>query len=120
MSLTVAVQMDHIAELNIAGDSTFALMLEAQARGATLLHYQVKSLARRDGKVTATAEPVTVRDETGDHFTLGSPERVTLNDVDVVLMRHDPPFDMDYITATHLLGGFDLFRHGQQRFGHRA
>ena len=103
MSLTVAVQMDHIAELNIAGDSTFALMLEAQARGATLLHYQVKSLARRDGKVTAAAEPVTVRDETGDHFTLGSPERVVLNDVDVVLMRQDPPFDMDYITATHLL-----------------
>ncbi len=103
MSLTVAVQMDHIADLNIEGDSTFALMLEAQARGATLLHYQVASLARRGDKVTATAEPVSVRDQRGDHYTLGAPERVTLNDVDVILMRQDPPFDMDYITATHLL-----------------
>ena len=103
MPLTVAVQMDHIAGINIAGDSTFALMLEAQARGHTLLHYHVRDLAQRGRDVFVTAEPVTVRDEPGNHFTLGERVRINLSDADVVLMRQDPPFDMDYITATHIL-----------------
>ena len=103
MSLTVAVQMDPIENVNIAGDSTFALMLEAQARGHRLLHYHHATLALRDGRLTARGEPVEVRDVTGDHFTLGGTRPIVLNDVDVVLMRQDPPFNMDYITATHML-----------------
>ena len=103
MSLTVAVQMDHIASINIAGDSTFALMLEAQARGHKLLHYHVRDLAQRGSDVFVTAEPVEVRDEKGNHFTLGERARMRLDEADVVLMRQDPPFDMDYITATHIL-----------------
>ncbi len=103
MSLQVAVQMDHIAAINIAGDSTFALLLEAQARGHTLFHYTPDRLAMRDGKVFATIEPLEVRDEAGAHFTLGEKRRVSMTDLDVVLMRQDPPFDLAYITATHLL-----------------
>ena len=103
-SLTVAVQMDPIAGINIAGDSTFALMLSAQARGHRLFHYPADALTWGDGRLTARAEPVTVRRVAGDHFTLG--EAVTLDlgaQADVVLMRQDPPFDLGYITATHLL-----------------
>jgi glutathione synthase len=103
MSLTVAVQMDPIQKVRIAGDSTFALLLEAQARGHTLLHYTPDRLSMRDGRVTATVEPLQVRDVEGDHYTLGAPERIDLAGVDIVLMRQDPPFDMAYITATHLL-----------------
>src|SRR5215212_2701353 len=103
MTLTVAVQMDPIQHIKIAGDSTFALLLEAQARGHTLLHYAPDRLSFRDGRVTAVAEPLRVQDVEGSHATLGSPERVDLASVDVVLMRQDPPFDMAYITATHLL-----------------
>ena len=103
MSLNVAVQMDPIDRINIAGDSTFAMLLEAQARGHTLAYYTTDRLAMRDGNVFATVEPLQVRDVKGDHFTLGAPERVALETFDVILMRQDPPFDMNYVTATHLL-----------------
>ena len=104
MSLSVAVQMDPIAGINIAGDSTFALMLSAHARGHRLFHYQAGALNYAAGRVWARAEPVTVRRVDGDHFTLGEPIDLDLGeDVDVVLMRQDPPFDLGYITATHLL-----------------
>ena len=103
-SLRVAVQMDPIASINIDGDSTFALMLEAQARGHALWHYHVRDLALTGGRVVAHAQPVTVRRVKGDHFTLGAPVELDLGaEVDVVLMRQDPPFDMAYITATHIL-----------------
>ena len=115
MSLRVAVQMDPLPSLNIAGDSTFALMLSAQARGHALWHYDVGTLAWESddsagGRVTAWAAPVTVqRPESltrtpGDHFTLGAYARLDLaRDIDVVLMRQDPPFDLGYITGAHLL-----------------
>ncbi|HEU0044068.1 glutathione synthase [Sphingomonas sp.] len=104
MPLTVAVQMDPIAGIAIAGDSTFALMLVAQARGHRLFHYQAEALNYAAGRVWARAEPVTVRPVQGDHFTLGDPIDLDLGaDADVVLMRQDPPFDLGYITATHLL-----------------
>ena len=103
MALKVAVQMDHIASIKIAGDSTFALLLEAQARGHALYHYTVDRMAMRDGQVFATVEPLTVRDVAGDHYSLGAPKRVDLAEMDVVLMRQDPPFDLAYITATHML-----------------
>ncbi|MFG1350562.1 glutathione synthase [Xanthobacter autotrophicus] len=103
MALKVAVQMDHIANINIAGDSTFALLLEAQARGHALFHYTPDRMAMRDGAVFATIEPLEVKDEAGAHFALGEKRRVPLDAMDVVLMRQDPPFDMAYVTATHLL-----------------
>ena len=103
MSLQVAVQMDHIASIRVAGDSTFALLLEAQARGHRLWHYTPDRLALRDGRVFAGVETLEVRDVPGDHFTLGAVERVDLSRFDVVLLRQDPPFDMSYITSTHLL-----------------
>jgi glutathione synthase len=101
--LKVAVQMDPIASINIDGDSTFAMMLEAQARGHALWHYHPRDLALLGGRVIAHAQPVEVRRVKGDHFTLGAPEELDLAAVDVVLMRQDPPFDMAYITATHIL-----------------
>ena len=104
MSLTVAVQMDPMESIAIAGDSSFALMLSAQARGHRLLHYLANDLAYEDGKVRALAHPVEVRREAGHHFTFGDPVTLDLAaDVDVVLMRQDPPFDIAYITATYLL-----------------
>ncbi len=104
MSLTVAVQMDPLDSINIAGDSTFALMLSAQDRGHTLFHYSAEDLNYRDGKVWAKAHPVTVQRVVGDHFSVGQPVNLDLGDeADVVLMRQDPPFDLGYITATHLL-----------------
>lgn len=103
MPLTVAVQMDPIAAIRIAGDTTFGLLLEAQRRGHRLLHYGPERLSMRDGRVTARVEELTVRDVAGDHATLGEPTRMDLAEVDVVLMRQDPPFDIAYITATHLL-----------------
>lgn len=104
MSLRVAVQMDPLETINVAGDSTFAIMLSAQARGHQLWHYRAGDLSYRDGRVTAPARPATVRRVTGDHFTLGDRQTLDLaEDVDVVLMRQDPPFDLAYITATHLL-----------------
>ncbi|HRK23915.1 MAG TPA: glutathione synthase [Beijerinckiaceae bacterium] len=102
-TLLVAVQMDPIDRINIKGDSTFALMLEAQARGHRLVYYTTDTLTMRDAQVFASVAPVTVRDREGDHFTLGPAERIDLSTTDVVLMRQDPPFDMNYITATHLL-----------------
>ena len=103
MSLTVAVQMDPIEKIRIAGNSTFALLLEAQARGHRLLYYTPDRLSMRDGKVVAQVQPLTVRDVEGDHYGVEAAERLDLARVDVVLMRQDPPFDMAYITATHLL-----------------
>jgi len=104
MTLTVAVQMDPLDQINIAGDSTFALMLSAQARGHRLYHYLVDALTYHDGRVSAGAHPVTVQPVPGGHFTLGAFEILDLGrDTDVVLMRQDPPFDLSYITATHLL-----------------
>ena len=102
-SLKVAIQMDHIKTINIAGDSTFALMLEAQSRGHQLFHYTVDTMAMENGKVYAHVQPVEVRDEVGNHFTLGDMARTDLSDFDVILMRQDPPFDMGYISATHML-----------------
>ena len=101
--LKVAVQMDHISSINIAGDSAFAMMLEAQARGHELFHYTPDRLAMNGNTVTASLEPVTVRDEKGNHFTLGERKLTDLSDMDVVLMRQDPPFDMAYVAATHML-----------------
>ncbi len=103
MPLTVAVQMDHISRLNIRGDSTFALMLEAARRGHRLFHYTPDRLSLRDGRVEARVEPVEVRDTEGSHFTLGDAEPADLSTFDVVLLRQDPPFDMGYITTTHIL-----------------
>ncbi len=103
MSLKVAVQMDPIQRINIKGDSTFALLLEAQKRGHKLSYYTTDRLAMRDGRVFSTVESLTVRDQAGDHFTLEAPRRVEMSDFDVVLLRQDPPFDLAYITSTHLL-----------------
>jgi glutathione synthase len=102
-SLRVAVQMDPISTVNIDADSTFAMMLEAQARGHVMWHYHPRDLALVGGRVVAHAQPVTVRRVKFDHYTLGAPEELDLSAVDVVLMRQDPPFDMAYITATHIL-----------------
>ncbi len=103
MSLTIAVQMDPIHAIDITGDSTFAIMLEAQTRGHKLFVYVPNDLTYRDGRVTARCFAAEIRDVEGDHVTLGEEEIVDLAHVDVVLMRQDPPFDMGYITATHLL-----------------
>ena len=104
MSLRVAVQMDPIETINIAGDSSFALMLSAQARGHALYHYDVRSLAWDQGRITAWAQPVTVQRVEGAHYSLGETRKIDLAaDVDVVLMRQDPPFDLGYLTGTWLL-----------------
>ncbi|MEI2386886.1 glutathione synthase [Breoghania sp. JC706] len=103
MPLRVAVQMDHISTINMAGDSAFALMLEAQKRGHTLYHYTPDRLAMNGDTVTARLEPVDVRDDPKDYYTLGEPVRTDLAEIDVILMRQDPPFDLSYIAATHML-----------------
>jgi glutathione synthase len=103
MSLAVAIQMDPLDAIDIEADSTFALALEAQRRGHGLYHYLPQALTFRNGRVTARARALAVRRERGNHFALGEPEVIDLAGVDVVLMRQDPPFDMAYITATHLL-----------------
>ncbi len=104
MALNVAVQMDPIERISIAGDTTFALMLEAAARGHALHYYRPETLSLRgDGTLVALAAPVTVRDEAGNHATLGEAAPLDLAGVDVVLLRQDPPFDLAYITSTHLL-----------------
>src|SRR5271168_5211940 len=103
MRLNVAVQMDPIERINIRGDSTFALLLEAQARSHPLSYYTPDQLAMRDGNVAASVRELSVRDKTGDHFTLGEPRRTALSSFDVVLLRQDPPFDLAYITSTHML-----------------
>ncbi len=104
MSLKVAVQMDPMEGIRIGGDSTFAIMLGAQARGHALWHYEASELTWRDGRLLARARPVTVQRVEGDHFSFGEWVGLDLGrDADVVLMRQDPPFDLSYITATHLL-----------------
>ena len=103
MSLAVAIQMDPIEAVDIDADSSFALILEAQARGHSVHHYLPRELSFADGRVFAYARPLTVRRHKGDHFTLGETGRIELADFDVVLLRQDPPFDMSYITTTHLL-----------------
>jgi glutathione synthase len=103
MTLKVAVQMDPIERINIRGDSTFALLLEAQKRGHSIVYYTPDRLALRGAKVMAAVRPLKVRDRQGDHFTLGEPRRTELTEFDVVLLRQDPPFDLAYITTTHLL-----------------
>src|SRR5258705_3527503 len=103
MKLNVAVQMDPIARINIRGDSTFALMLEAQKRGHGLSYFTPDQLSLRGEELVAPVQVVTVRDEAGNHFTLGEPKRQPLNGFDVILLRQEPPFDIAYITSTHLL-----------------
>ncbi|CAN7215352.1 glutathione synthase [Phyllobacterium sp. LjRoot231] len=103
MVLKVAVQMDHINSIRIAGDTTFALCLEAQKRGHTLYHYTPDRLSMRDGVVSARVEELDVRDVEGDYYTLGEQVSRDLSEMDVVLLRQDPPFDMNYITTTHIL-----------------
>jgi glutathione synthase len=103
MKLNVAVQMDPIARINIRGDSTFALLLEAQKRGHTLSYYTPDKLSLRGEELVAPVQVLTVRDEIGDHFTLAEPRREPLAAFDVILLRQDPPFDLAYITSTHLL-----------------
>lgn len=103
MSLNVAVQMDPIDRINIRGDSTFALLLEAQKRGHRLSYYGPPQLAQRGQEVFATVQPIEVRDSVGDHVTFGEARRVALTEFDVILLRQDPPFDLAYITSTHML-----------------
>lgn len=103
MPLKIAVQMDHVSTVNIAGDTTFALSLEAQRRGHKLFHYTPDRLSLRDGEAFARVEEMSVRDEKGAHFSLGEQVRTNLAEMDVVLLRQDPPFDMNYITTTHIL-----------------
>ncbi|HEV2818013.1 MAG TPA: glutathione synthase [Allosphingosinicella sp.] len=104
MSLKIAVQMDPLESINIEGDSTFAIMLGAQARGHELYHYSPQDLTWWDGRLWTMANPVTVQRVAGDHYRFGEPAKLDLGrDADVVLMRQDPPFDLGYITATHLL-----------------
>src|SRR5436305_9163046 len=103
MALNVAVQMDPIERINIRGDSTFALLLEAQARGHSLSYYTPDRLAQVQRRVFASVQPLSVRDTLGDYFTLGEPRRIELTELDVILLRQDPPFDLAYVTTTHLL-----------------
>ena len=103
MALRVAFQMDPIAAINIDGDSTFRIALEAQARGHALFYYTPDRLIYRQGRVLARGWPLTVRREQGNHFSLGAETEVDLAEMDVVWLRQDPPFDMGYITTTHLL-----------------
>lgn len=101
--MKIAIQMDHISTIHIHGDTTFALALEAQKRGHELFHYTPDQLSMRDGEVIAHVQPLSVYDKTGSHYNLGDVERIRLATMDVVLLRQDPPFDMNYITTTHLL-----------------
>jgi len=103
MSLTVAIQMDPMESVDIDADSTFTLALEASRRGHTLYHYQPQDLAFAEGRVLARGRPLSVRRKAGDFYTLGVAETLDLAAFDIVLMRQDPPFDMAYITATHIL-----------------
>jgi glutathione synthase len=103
MKLNVAIQMDHVSSIDIDGDSTFVLGLEAERRGYEVWHYTPPDLSFRDRKVLARAQPMKLRREKGNHFTLGAAEMRDLTTFDVILLRQDPPFDMSYITTTHLL-----------------
>ncbi len=103
MPLNIAVQMDPIARINIRGDSTFAMLLEAQKRGHGISYYTPDKLSLRGEDLVASVQALSVRDDVGDHFTLGEMQRVNLESFDVVLLRQDPPFDLAYITSTHFL-----------------
>ena len=103
MALTVAVQMDPIERINIRGDSTFALLLEAQRRGHALRYYTPDRLVMLQGEVFAWVQPLNVQDVADAHFTLGESQRWPLTSFDVVLLRQDPPFDLAYISSTHML-----------------
>ena len=103
MSLAVAIQMDPLETVNIDADSSFALALEAQRRGHGLYHYLPRQLSYRNGRIVATARPFEVRRERGNHVSFGTPETIDLATLDVVMMRQDPPFNLAYISATHLL-----------------
>ncbi|HBC53980.1 MAG TPA: glutathione synthase, partial [Alphaproteobacteria bacterium] len=103
MTLKVAIQMDPVSGIDIDGDSSFALALEAQARGHALFYYLPAHLSLRENAVIAKGHALSVRREAGNHFSLGARETVNLREFDTVLMRQDPPFDMGYITATHIL-----------------
>ncbi len=103
MTLKVAILMDPIERIDIEGDSTFALALEAQSRGHNLCYFLPHHLSMSEGRIIARARSLTVRREVGNHFNLGTEEVIDLSGQDIVLMRQDPPFDMSYITATHLL-----------------
>ena len=103
MSLKIAFQMDPIGPIDIDADSTFRIAEEAQARGHSLFYYTPDKLAYDQGRVIAKGWPLTVRRKKGDHFTLGEEQTVDLADFDVVWLRQDPPFDMGYITTTHIL-----------------
>lgn len=103
MKLKVAVQMDPIARINIRGDSTFAMLLEAQKRGHALSYYTPENLSLNGKHLVANVQALNVRDQEGDHFTLGDSKRVRMDAFDVVLLRQDPPFDLAYITTTHFL-----------------
>ena len=103
MALNVAIQMDPLEAINIDADSTFVLALEGQRRGHRLHHYLPQDMSLRHGRLFAVTRALEVRRARGNHFTLGAPEATELSRFDVVLMRQDPPFDMAYITATHLL-----------------
>jgi glutathione synthase len=101
--LSIALQMDPIGSIDISGDTSFALALEAQSRGHSVWYYTPDSLSLNEGRVEAVGQALSLRDKAGDHFTAGAPERRSLDGFDVILMRQDPPFDMAYITLTHLL-----------------
>ena len=103
MALKVAVQMDPIERINVAGDTTFALMLEAARRGHDLVYYRPENLSLREGRAVAHVAPVEVRDIVGNHYSLGPAHTIDLAEMDVVLLRQDPPFDLAYITSTHIL-----------------
>ena len=103
MALNIAVQMDPIARINVRGDSTFALLLEAQRRGHALAYYTPDQMSLRGEELVAPARPLTLRDDERDHFSLGEARRTDLASFDVILLRQDPPFDLAYITTTHLL-----------------
>ncbi|WP_455477170.1 glutathione synthase [Bartonella sp. B41] len=101
--MKIAIQMDHISTLQIQGDTTFALALEAQDRGYSLFHYTPDRLSMDNGSIIAWLEPLKVSDKEGYHYKLGKSVRTVLTDMDVVLLRQDPPFNLNYITTTHLL-----------------
>jgi glutathione synthase len=103
MPLRIACQMDPIDRIDIAGDSTFALLLEAQRRGHSLFYYTPPNLALLQGRLIARGATLRVEDKAGDHYRVSDPRTADLSELDVVLLRQDPPFDMAYITTTHLL-----------------
>ena len=103
MALNIAIQMNHISTVDIETDSTFALAIEAENRGYNLFHYLPEQLSYLNGQVLAKASSLKVRRKVGDHFTLKPPQLINLVDMDVILLRQDPPFDMSYITTTHIL-----------------